>query len=256
MNKRYYIKNVGISITDLNSCVGVIGEYIDCSEETGYVCVTNVRATYIGNNDEEYCSILNNSLLTVPDGKPLEWFARLIGIKKVNKTSGNDLFEAICKISEKKGYRHYFLGSSPEVINLMTKKVKEKYPKLEIVGSLSPPYGSEKELINDRLINDINLADPHILWIGLGAPKQERFINLIKDKVNVSILIGVGLVFEYQAGTVNRAPLWICNIGLEWMYIWFQQPRKILRSIPYFIDFLFLLFLKLVNNDNNESKEK
>lgn len=244
MEKRYYIENVGISVTNLNFSVKKICDNINSGRKSNYVCVTNVRAVYYGNHDDEYCRILNESLLTVPDGKPLEWYARIMGIKEVEKTSGNDLFDAVCKESEVKGYSHFFLGSTPKVIELMKDRISEKYPRLNVVGFVSPPYGSASELLEDRLLSDINALKPDIIWIGLGAPKQERFIDLIKNKVDVSVLIGVGLVFEYQAGTVSRAPLWMCDAGLEWLYIWFQQPKKIMRSYPYFVYFLSLLLSK------------
>ncbi len=100
MNNRFHIENVSISITDLDDTVQKILTKAK-SKSPGYICVTNVRALYIGNHDKEYCRILNNSFLTVPDGKPLEWFAHVAGFKNVRKTSGPDLFERICQLSEK-----------------------------------------------------------------------------------------------------------------------------------------------------------
>lgn len=248
MQERYYIDKVGVSVTNLKDSVEKIINHIESSCSTEYVCVTNVRATYIGNHDQEYCNILNNSLLTVPDGKPVEWYAHIAGYKVVKKTSGNDLFEAVCQLSQNKGYTHYFIGSTQEVINTMVHNVKIKYPKINIVNAVSPPFLPVDKLVTDELVKDINNKKPNFIWVGLGAPKQERFISLIKDKISSSLLIGIGLVFDYQAGTVSRAPKWMQNRGLEWVYIWIQQPQKIIRSIPYFLSYpkniINLLFKK------------
>jgi N-acetylglucosaminyldiphosphoundecaprenol N-acetyl-beta-D-mannosaminyltransferase len=241
MTDRYYINHVGVSITDLPKTIKSIQEHIEKGSTTEYICVTNVRAAYIGNHDSNYCKILNNSFLTIPDGKPLEWFAHFAGFDNVKKTSGPDLFKAICEVSRDKGYSHYFYGSSPDVINKMTSNLKNKYPGIKILGSVSPPFKSAHELVTDELINDINKENPTFLWVGLGAPKQEIFIDIIRKKIKKSILIGIGLVFEYEAGTVYRSPQWVSDMGFEWLYIWFQQPKKIIRSYKYFPYFILLL---------------
>lgn len=225
-HNRFKIKHVAISITDLDHAVGEIVKKAE-TKTPGYVCVTNVRATYIGNHDPEYCRILNQSFLTVPDGKPIEWFAHFSGYKQVKKTSGPDLFERICNLSEGKGFTHLFYGSTPEVIGKMEKNLLEKYKKLRVIDFVSPPFASAEELANSEIVEWINKLKPTFVWIGLGAPKQERFINLIKDRVHSSILIGVGLVFDYQAQTVKRAPLWMQRCGLEGIYRDIQQPNRV-----------------------------
>lgn len=240
MNNRFKIENVAISITDLDDAVARILKKTE-DRTPGYVCVTNVRATYLGNHDSDYCRILNNSFLTVPDGKPIEWFAHLSGVIKVKKSSGSDLFDRICQISEQKGYTHFFYGSTHEIIKRMQENLLRKYPNLKIVGAVSPPFKPVEELASDKIIKQINILQPNFVWIGLGAPKQERFIDLIVNRIESSILIGIGLVFDYQAGIVKRAPEWMQKNGLEWLFVWLQQPRKALRSYIYFIYFLKLL---------------
>lgn len=251
MFNRFYIKNVGISVTNIDDSVKKIMDCIESLNITEYVCVTNVRATYIGNNDSEYCDILNNSFLTVPDGKPLEWYAHIAGYKTVRKTSGNDLFEYICKVSEKKSYTHYFYGSTQEVINNMINNITQKYPAIKIVGAVAPPYLPVEELITNELIDDINEKKPQFVWVGLGAPKQERFISILKNKIYASVLIGVGLVFDYQAGTVSRAPKWMQNYGLEGVYRCLQQSSRVnaksLLMVYSIIPIIIKEYLKKIN---------
>lgn len=234
MDNRFKIENVAISITDSDNAVEQIIKKAE-SKTPGYVCVTNVRAAYIGNHDENFCRILNNSFLTVPDGKPIEWYAHLSGLKQVKKSSGPDLFEKICQLSGHMDYTHFFYGSTPKVIRKMQENLTKKYPGIKIVGAISPPFGSVEELANDEIIRQINNLKPTFVWVGLGAPKQERFMKLIIEKVESSILIGVGLVFDYQAGTAIRAPKWMQKSGLEGIYRLIQQPRNIKRAIRPFL---------------------
>ena len=247
MDNRFYINNVGISVTNINNSVQIIQKYIESGSNTNYICVTNSRAAYIAIHENRYCEILNNSLLTLPDGKPIEWIGHLMGYKDVCQITGNDIFEAMCKLSKNNKYTHYFIGSTISVLNKMIINLKIKYPYLDIVGVVSPPIQSAKELVTNELIDDINKIKPTFIWIGLGAPKQEEFIDIIKSKINSSILVGIGLVFEYQAETIKRAPKQFRQIGFEWLYIWFQQPKKIIRGYkyyPYFIQLLIVLIIK------------
>ena len=243
MNERFKIENVAISITNLEEAVDQILEKAK-SNVSAYVCVTNVRATYIGNHDENFSRILNSSFLTVPDGKPLEWYAHLSGLKMVKKSSGPDIFNRICQSTELTELTHFFYGSSPEVIQKMKENLSRKWPNLKIAGFVSPPFMTEEELANSGIVQQINELKPSFVWVGLGAPKQERFMDLIISRIDSSILIGVGLVFDYQAGTVKRAPFWMQKNGLEWLYRFIQQPKYSTRSLKPFRYFIFILIKK------------
>jgi N-acetylglucosaminyldiphosphoundecaprenol N-acetyl-beta-D-mannosaminyltransferase len=248
MSGRFHIDKVGISITNIDHATDRILKRAE-KRMPGYVCVTNVRATYIGNHDENYCRILNNSFLTVPDGKPIEWYARLSKHKQVGKTSGPDLFTRICDLTENTEYTHFFYGSSPKVIALMKRNILREWPNLKIAGAVSPPFKPVEELATDEIVNKINKHKPTFVWVGLGAPKQEKFIDLIIKRIENSILIGVGLVFDYQAKTVKRAPVWMQKNGLEWCYRFIQQPlysRRSLIAFRYFISLITKKWIKKI----------
>ncbi len=244
MQHRFYIDDVSFSCTCLSDAIGQLSRKVD-KKEKGYICVSNVRATYIANHDKEYARVLNNSFLTLPDGKPIEWYAHILGHKNVKKCSGQDFFYKVCELSEKKNYTHFFYGSTPEIVKMLEINLRKKFPSLKIVGAVSPPYKSAKELADSDIIDCINQCQPDFVWVGLGAPKQEFFINLIKDKIGSSVLIGIGLVFDYEAGKVMRAPRWMQNNGLEWAFVWSQQPQKIKRSYKYFLYFIKKLVLRI-----------
>lgn len=236
-NQRFQLGGVGISITHLEEAANAL---LNKAREglPGYICVTNVRAAYTGKIDSAYADILSNSYLTVPDGKPLEWLARLSGNKKLKKTSGPDLLIRICELSEHTSLSHYFYGSTPEVIKRMKKNLEQAYPGLNIVGAVSPDIGTAEELAKDLLLEQIVELKPSFVWVGLGAPKQERFINLVHHLAPFSTFVGIGLAFDYQAGTVKRAPGWMQKSGLEWLYRDIQQPRRFfsfVRQLFYLI---------------------
>ena len=229
-NSRYWINRIGISKTNLATTLVAIENAIGL-KEYGYICVTNSRTCYLANQDPDYRQIQNNSILTVPDGIPLVWIAHQKGFNEVGKVSGKDLMNALFDISVEKGYSHYFYGSTPETIELIKSNLKIQYPNLDIKGIISPPFYSLDKFNIDGISEEINGLKPTFFWCGLGAPKQEQLISRLQPKLEITICVGVGLAFEYFAGTVKRAPLWMQKNGLEWIYRLIQQPKKINRSI-------------------------
>ena len=234
MISRYSIGKIKISKTNLSRTISFLDDCIE-NKKYGYVCVTNARTSYLANYDIDYCNIQNNSILTVPDGLPLVWIANNKGLKGVGKVSGKDLMDALFEISLEKGYSHYFYGCSQKTINLLQKNVKSGYPGIDIKGVHSPPFQSIEDFDIECLANQINELRPTFFWCGLGAPKQEKLISLLQPSLKNTMSVGVGLAFEYFAGTVSRVPSQIQNLGLEWLYRCLQQPIKARRFIiPFF----------------------
>lgn len=239
--ERYNIGKVAISKTNLNNTLEVIDRALQ-ENKHGYICVTNSRTTYIANHDDKYCQVQNNSLLTVPDGMPLVWIAHNMGYKNVGRVSGPDLMNAILKVSTEKGYSHYFYGSAISTIEQMQLNIKMLFPNVIIKDAVSPPFQTLEKFDINSLAVELNELCPTFFWCGLGAPKQERFIALLQPKLKNTICIGVGLAFEYNSGTVLRAPVWMQVSGLEWFFRLSQQPKNMKRAI---LPFLWIL-LKLV----------
>lgn len=234
---RFFIDKIGISIVNLETAVSYLGTAIN-TKNFGYVCVTNSRATYIANHDESYCEIQNGSLLSVPDGMPLVWIAHNEGYKEMGKVSGQDLMDAIFKISVAKGYSHYFYGCSQNTIDLLQVQLLKKYPGLQIKAAVSPPFQPVESYNVEELAESVNQLKPTFFWCGLGAPKQERILAKLQPHLDKTISIGVGLAFEYFAGTVKRAPVWMQKNGFEWIYRDVQQPMKLVRFAKPF-SFIF-----------------
>jgi N-acetylglucosaminyldiphosphoundecaprenol N-acetyl-beta-D-mannosaminyltransferase len=230
MVERFKVGKVEISIINLEKTIQVLQKVIQ-NNQIGYICLNEARTAFLANYDSEYCSIQNNSLLTLPDGMSLVWIAHNKGFKKVGKVSGKDLMDKVFTISKRNGYSHYFFGSTPHTIDKLRSNLQIRFPELEIKRAVSPPFQPLEKFDIDDLAKKINEIQPTFFWCGLGAPKQEQLIALLQPKLTNTICIGVGLAFEYLAGTVKRAPLYMQKLGLEWLYRLVQQPMNIKRTI-------------------------
>lgn len=194
-----------------------------------YICVSNVHTTVTSYEDENYRNIQNNALMAIPDGGPLSSIGRKRGFSSMDRTAGPSLMEEIFK---DKGYTHYFYGSTEETLELLEKKLKEKYSGIKIVGMYSPPFRKLTKEEDEKVIEKINNFNPDFVWIGLGAPKQEIWMAEHQGKVN-GLMIGVGAGFDYFAGNIKRAPLWMQKSNLEWLYRLIQDPKRLFKR--YFV---------------------
>jgi N-acetylglucosaminyldiphosphoundecaprenol N-acetyl-beta-D-mannosaminyltransferase len=247
--KRYQINKVKISIVNIKQSIQLIDQAINDGHR-GYICVTNSRTTYLANKDDSYCSIQNNSLLTLPDGAPLVWIAHNLRYYGVGRVSGKDLMDALFEISKEKRYSHYFYGGAQRTIDLMKANILQRYPDLKIKGAVSPPFQPLESFDIDALAKEINELRPSFFWCGLGAPKQERLIAALQPKLHSTISVGVGLAFDYFAGQIKRSPRWMQYIGMEWLYRLIQQPKKVVRAIlPFSYVLKYLIKSIIIKNE-------
>ena len=226
IDKRFSIDKIKISAVNPQQVIFRIDKAVR-SGEAGYICVCNSRTTYLANHDPEYCRIQNSSLLTIPDGAPLVWIGRKKGFKQVARVSGKDLMDNLFSLSGTNCYSHYFFGSTPQTIHQLGINLQLKFPDMEIRGATSPPFQPLEDFDIDSLAREINFLKPSFFWCGLGAPKQEKLIALLQPHLKSTICVGVGLAFEYIAGTVKRAPKWMQKSGLEWLFRCIQQPGRV-----------------------------
>lgn len=221
------ILGTNIAVTNINEVVKYIEENMEMLKGD-YICISNVHTTVVAYEDEEYRKIQNGAALALPDGKPLSMVSKRRGFKEAERVTGPDLMGEIFRISEEKGYSHFFYGSTDDTLEILKTKLKDKYPKLNIVGMYSPAFVSEVSLESDRIIKLINDGNADFLWIALGAPKQERWMSIHKNKFN-SIMIGVGAGFDYYAGKIKRAPMWMQKCSLEWLWRLMQDPKRLFK---------------------------
>jgi len=234
---RFNIGEIEINNTDLLKCLNSIKEAVK-QGTFGYICVTNVRTAYLANQNPDYLRIQNSSLMTVPDGMPLVWYAHRTGYKNVGRVSGTDLMNALFAVSPAEQYSHYFYGSTEDTLKKLSANISAKYPGIILKKCVSPPFQPVADINVEELAAELNLLKPTFFWAGLGAPKQEYLADRLQPLLTGTICIGVGLSFEYLAGTVKRAPQWAQRAGLEWMFRMIQQPEKIKRIVLPFFWFL------------------
>lgn len=193
-----------------------------------YICVSNVHTTVTSYEDATYCAIQNGGLMAIPDGGPLSTVGQKRGYKNMERTTGPSLMGETFEISAKKGYRHYFYGSKKETLELLYQKLTSNYPGIQIAGMYSPPFRPLTPEEDQAIVERINETKPDFVWIGLGAPKQERWMAEHQGKVN-GLMIGVGAGFDYYAGNIKRAPMWMQKSNLEWLYRLFQDPKRLFQ---------------------------
>ena len=197
-----------------------------------YICVSNVHTTVMSYDDRGYCAVQNGGIMAIPDGGPLSSVGRKRGFSNMKRTTGPDYMKEILKISAEEGFRHYFYGSTERTLNKLSKILEKRYPNVQVVGMYSPPFRPLTKEEDEEVIRMINESQADFVWIGLGAPKQERWMADHKGKVN-GLMVGVGAAFDYEAGNIERAPMWMQKANLEWLYRLLQEPKRLFKRYFY-----------------------
>ena len=203
--------------------------------KNAYVVTPNVDHIVQLERGGELRKVYENADLILTDGKPLLWIAKWYGTPIKEKISGSDLFPLLCEMAARKGYKMFFLGAAEGVAAKAAKNLMARYPGLDVVDTYSPPVGFEKnEDEMQKIVSMITSTKPHILIVGLGCPKQEKFIYYNRNRLNVPISLGLGASIDFEAGNVKRAPRWMADHGLEWLYRITQDPKRMFKR--YIID--------------------
>ncbi len=197
-----------------------------------YLCVSNVHTTVMSYEDEAYCAVQNGGIMAIPDGGPLSSVGRKRGFSKMERTTGPDYLKEVLNISAKEGYHHFFYGSTDETLKKLRKTLEETYPGVQIVGMYSPPFRKLSEEEDHEIIEMINKSNADFVWVGLGAPKQEYWMAEHQGKIR-GFMVGVGAAFDYEAGNIDRAPMWMQKANLEWLYRLMQEPRRLFTRYFY-----------------------
>ncbi|MEO1671934.1 MAG: WecB/TagA/CpsF family glycosyltransferase [Cyanobacteria bacterium J06631_2] len=193
------------------------------------VCLANVHMLMEARRNSWYKDVLQKADLVTPDGKPLVLMLRRLGIMEQNQVAGMDVFENLCDLAEKAGISVYFLGSTPEILDKMQRRISEEYPILKVAGMKSIPFMSVDEVRTTRdesLIEEVNGSGAGIVFVCLGCPKQEAWMSQYQGSIK-GVMIGVGAVFAMYAGLTPRAPHLIQQAGMEWLYRLVQEPRRL-----------------------------
>ena len=244
------ILKTNINVINMAETVDFIDEHM--GELRGeYICISNVHTTVMAYHDEKYRKVQNEAAMALPDGKPLSIVSRMRGFRSAERVPGPDLMPELFRLSEKKGYSHYFYGSTQDTLDKLQEAILKEYPMLNIAGMYSPPFRKLTDEEDQEIINRINETNADFIWVGLGAPKQEYWMAEHKGKV-CGLMLGVGAGFDFHAGTVKRAPRWMQEWCLEWLYRLLQDPKRLIRR---YAD-TNLSFIYYVLRENGQVKEE
>ncbi|MCR5526926.1 MAG: WecB/TagA/CpsF family glycosyltransferase [Lachnospiraceae bacterium] len=237
------VLGINYSVTNIAEAVLFIRTHLD--ELRGkYICLSNVHTTVMANENKEYLEIQNGAALTLPDGAPIAKVQRENGFPQAKRVAGPDLMQKCFESALDGGLSMYFYGSSENTIEKLKKNLINKYPGIDIRGFESPPFRELTKEEDEAAVKRINDSGADIVWIGLGAPKQEKWMAEHQGKIK-GVMIGVGAGFDFHAGTIKRAPEWVQHIGMEWFFRLFQDPRRLIRR--YFITNVKFMWYLLIH---------
>lgn len=240
---RMKFMNTEIDNLTMEETLRVIDQLIH-ENESAYVVTPNVDHIVQLETNKELQDAYTNASLILTDGKPLLWIAKWYGTPIKEKVSGSDLFPLLCKMSAKKGYKMFFLGAAEGVAAKAAENLKKRFSGLQVVGTYSPPFNFEKDDVEmDKIKCMIKDAKPDILIVGLGTPKQEKFMYRNCEELGVPISFGLGASFDFEAGNTKRAPKWMADHGFEWLFRITQDPRRMAKR--YLVDDLKIVGLAI-----------
>lgn len=196
------------------------------TRQSRLISLVNPFSILLGHHDKHMAGAIRASSLVLPDGVGIVLAAHLLGRSKVSRTTGPALMLNLCQASCQTGLRHYFYGGDEQTVNRLACRLSQSFPGLKVAGFYAPPFRPLTNAEDEEAIRRINETRPDIVWVGLGAPKQEKWMLAHLGKVQAAALIGVGAAFDFHAGTKKWAPGWMRRCGLEWLHRLCQEPRR------------------------------
>ncbi len=230
---------VPLALTDYD---GVL-EWIDAAvaaRSGGYICVAATHTVVATQDDPELKAAVLGASLVVPDGQPVVWAMNALGHNLSSRVYGPDLMAKFCERSARTGARMFLYGGRNQgALVQLALNLRRRFAGLQIVGGYSPPFRALSEEEIDAVVAEINHAKPDVVWVGIGVPKQEKWMASLRDRIDAPVLVGVGAAFDFHAGLVPQAPSWMQAAGLEWLYRLGQEPRRLwkryLTNNPRFV---------------------
>jgi len=226
------ILGIPVHMVQIADVVALMTDWITHHRDrTHWVVVADMHAIIEAYKRQEFRSQIETADLTVPDGISLIKVARRKGVPLKTRVAGTDLMNAFFARHQHTGVKHFFFGDTDQTLARLREKLEEAYPGITIAGCYSPPFRPITSEEDAAMIQRINDARPDVLWVGLGLPKQEQWIHEHRARLHVPLMLGVGAAFKFLAGTVTRAPGWVGELGLEWLWRFAHEPRRLWRRI-------------------------
>ena len=251
--KPFRVLGVQVDAVQIPGVIDEMEGWICTRGGTHFIAVTNVDSVMQAWHCDSFRQILNAADLTVPDGMPLVWLGRLKGHGMERRGYGPDLLLDFCLATRSKGYSHFFYGGSAGVPEKLADSLVQHCPSLRVVGAYSPPFHPLTPEEDRETVERINQAAPDVLWVGLGCPKQERWMFEHRHCLSVPVMVGVGAAFDFYTGRVAQAPRWMREHGLEWLFRLRQEPRRLWRRyLIHNTEFVYRVCLELAGLGRND----
>ncbi len=223
------ILGVPLAVTDYDRTL----DWINAAVQLGareYLCVAAVHTVMESRDDDALREAVDGAAFTVPDGQPLAWALRKLGHDIDARVYGPELMDRACARSAQSGQRHYLYGGRDEqALAQLAANLLDRHPDLQLAGGYSPPFRELSDPELDEIATRINAARPDVVWVGIGVPKQEKWMAAMRSRLDAPVLVGVGAAFDFHAGLVPQAPAWMQRRGLEWLFRLMQEPRRLFR---------------------------
>jgi N-acetylglucosaminyldiphosphoundecaprenol N-acetyl-beta-D-mannosaminyltransferase len=218
-----------------------------------YVCAANVHVVMEAHDDITFCQAVNAAHLVTPDGMPLVWALRLLGVSSATRVYGPDLALHVCRAAAQEGLPVGLYGSTPECLSDFSCFLNRTYPCIRIVCAISPPFRSLTPAEDEDYSRQIVASGAKILLVGLGCPKQERWMAAHAGKIP-AVMLGVGVAFDFHAGRTRQAPRWMMSIGLEWLFRLVVEPRRLWKRYAWHNPRFVYLFVKQLLTGNGRAR--
>ena len=241
-NGRVAVLSIEVNITDIDATIDFVQKRVR-SNSGGYVCVSNVHMCMETLDSNPFRHVVNSADLIIPDGRPIFWAQKLLGYSHAKQVRGQDITHFLCQLSNDSNITiGLYGGSSDSILNAVERNLLKQFPSIKIVYKYSPPFRPLTEEESNEISSTINQAGVDVLLVGIGCPKQEKWMAEHKTKIN-SLMLGVGAVFDFISGNKRHAPKWMQKLGLEWLFRLVSEPKRLwkryLKQNPRFIWHIF-----------------
>lgn len=244
-----------VDVVSLQTSLEIVCSWVN-EVDGRYVCVSNVHMCMEVYDNQEYEKAINNADLIVPDGRPLVWAQKALGYQNAEQVRGTDLTLAICQEAQKKGYSVGFYGSTPDVLTDLEIALEKSFPELDISYTFSPPFRALSTQEIAAHIDAINQSGVDVLFVGLGCPKQEKWMSDNSSKL-YCVALGVGAAFDFITANKKDAPQWMQKMGLEWLFRLLSEPRRLWkRYLKHNPRFIWYFLQQLMGRNFSEEKNK
>lgn len=243
----FQVLGVRVHAVQMSDAVERLRSWIDDPQTSArYVAVTAMHTIAESRQNDHFRLVLNTADLVVPDGMPLVWLGRLQGFPLRHRVCGAELMDSFCRASGT-AYRHFFFGGTPGVAERLAQALHKKHG-IVVAGTYTPPFRALTNAEEAELTSIVDETSPDVLWVGLSSPKQEKWMYEHRHKLSVSVMLGVGAAFDMNSGNSRRAPEWMRDNGLEWLFRLASEPRRLWRryliTIPKAVWFVCMELLQ------------